>query len=161
SLNAFYALLALLPVTGIPLLIGGVTGSEFWRMSLALVNMLFVSLAVGMFVSALAQSGRAAVFGTFAVLLVLAAGFPAIGELLEAVHLPAPARWIRWASPFSPFYFSMDSAFTRKPAGFWPALVMSNSLAWACLALAGWQLGRHWQDRPAQEGGKGFRVLRD
>src|SRR5262249_2571854 len=68
---------------------------------------------------------------------------------------------IRWASPFSPFYFSMDSAFTRKPAGFWPALVMSNSLAWACLALAGWQLGRHWQDRPAQEGGKGFRVLRD
>src|SRR5438876_918936 len=43
SLNAFYALLALLPLTGLPLLVGGVTGAEFWRMMLALINALFVS----------------------------------------------------------------------------------------------------------------------
>ena len=41
SLPALYGLLALLPLIGIPLLLGGVTGSEFWRMALALVNALF------------------------------------------------------------------------------------------------------------------------
>src|SRR5207302_1134163 len=41
SLNAFYALFALLPLIALPLLMGGVTGAEFWRMTLALVNGLF------------------------------------------------------------------------------------------------------------------------
>ena len=41
SLNAIYGLLAILPITGLPLLMGGVTGGEFWRMNLALLNALF------------------------------------------------------------------------------------------------------------------------
>src|SRR5215469_11630653 len=51
SLNAFYALLALMPMTALPLLLGGVTGAEFWRMALALINALFFSLAAGICVS--------------------------------------------------------------------------------------------------------------
>src|SRR5258705_296998 len=60
SLNSFYGLLALLPIIGMPLLLGGVTGSEFWRMALALVNALFVSLATGIWISALAQDAQRA-----------------------------------------------------------------------------------------------------
>lgn len=41
SLNAFYGLLAAFPVLALPLLLGGVTGAEFWRVALALVNALF------------------------------------------------------------------------------------------------------------------------
>src|SRR5438874_2123824 len=52
SLNAFYGLLALFPVMAIPLLLGGVTGTEFWRVVLVSVNNLLFSLAVGMFCSA-------------------------------------------------------------------------------------------------------------
>src|SRR5436190_15785009 len=37
-LSAFYALLTLLPITGLPLLLGGVTGGEYWRTALALAN---------------------------------------------------------------------------------------------------------------------------
>src|SRR5882757_8578469 len=41
SLNAFYGLMALLPVMAIALLFGGLTGGEFWRMALSLLNALF------------------------------------------------------------------------------------------------------------------------
>src|SRR4051794_36582652 len=51
GLSALYGLVAVLPVTGLPLLLGGVTGGEYWRVSLALVNTLFFALATGILVS--------------------------------------------------------------------------------------------------------------
>jgi len=50
SLHAFYGLLAILPLLALPLLMGGVTLGEFWRVNLVLVTTLFLSLAMGMFV---------------------------------------------------------------------------------------------------------------
>src|SRR5882762_4511324 len=35
SLNSFYGLLAIFPPLALPILLGGVTGSEFWRLALA------------------------------------------------------------------------------------------------------------------------------
>ena len=56
SLNAFYGVLAVVPVLGVPLLMGGVTVGEFGRVALVLVNTLFFSLCVGMFASAISKS---------------------------------------------------------------------------------------------------------
>src|SRR5947209_14959169 len=53
SLNAFYGLIAIFPVLAIPLLMGGVTNGEFWRMALVLANTFLLSLAVGMFMSSI------------------------------------------------------------------------------------------------------------
>src|SRR5205807_7416749 len=53
SLRGFYGLLAVLPILAITLLMGGVTGAQFWKTSLALLNALFCSLAVGLFISAI------------------------------------------------------------------------------------------------------------
>src|SRR5882724_4718130 len=55
SLNSFYGLLSTLPVLALPLLVGGITPVEYWRMVLALVNILFFSLSAGMLVSALCR----------------------------------------------------------------------------------------------------------
>src|SRR5438876_11965208 len=52
SLNSFYGLLAVFPALAIPLLFGGVTVGEFWRMVLLLANTLFFSVTAGLFVSA-------------------------------------------------------------------------------------------------------------
>ena len=52
SLRAFFGLIACLPSFGISLLFGGVTGGEFWRMSLALVITMVYSVAFGILVSA-------------------------------------------------------------------------------------------------------------
>src|SRR5438270_11752646 len=52
SLNSFYGLLAIFPILAISLLVGGVTGTEFWRMVLVSVDNLLFSLALGIFCSA-------------------------------------------------------------------------------------------------------------
>src|SRR5437867_3997592 len=52
SLRGLFALLALFPILAVTLLMGGVTGAQFWRTVFALVNALFISLASGIFVSA-------------------------------------------------------------------------------------------------------------
>src|ERR1041384_3218600 len=44
SLNAIYGLLAIFPVMGVPLLLGGVAPAEFWRVVVVCVNNLFFSL---------------------------------------------------------------------------------------------------------------------
>src|SRR6267154_2528052 len=43
SLRGFYALLAVFPILAITLLLGGVTGEEFWKAMLALINAMLVS----------------------------------------------------------------------------------------------------------------------
>src|SRR5216117_2399029 len=64
SLNSFYSVLAILPPLAIPLLLGGVTPGEFWRMVLLLIATLLFSLSVGMFISATSRDERRAWFGT-------------------------------------------------------------------------------------------------
>ena len=81
SINAFYALLALLPLTGLPLLVGGVTGAEFWRMMLALVNALFFSLALGTCVSAFSRDAHNAMGATLVVVVLIFGGVAALAGL--------------------------------------------------------------------------------
>src|SRR5207237_5759271 len=50
SLNAFYGLVAIFPVLALPLVMGGVTFSEFCRVMLALVNTLLFSLGMVVFI---------------------------------------------------------------------------------------------------------------
>src|SRR5262245_7602422 len=82
SLAVFYCVVAVLPVLAIPLLMGGVAAAEFGRISLVLLNTLFLSLCAGMLASACCRSGRAAIIWTFLLVLLVAAGGPALGLLL-------------------------------------------------------------------------------
>src|SRR5882672_10090756 len=60
SLNAFYSVLAVLPMMAVPLLLGGVGLGEFGRIALVTVNTLFFSLTLGLCMSAVSRSGRKA-----------------------------------------------------------------------------------------------------
>ena len=57
SLRAAQGLVAVFPILGLPLLLGGVTGGEFWRIVLGLANTLFLSLTLGLAGSAVTVSG--------------------------------------------------------------------------------------------------------
>src|SRR5437899_1928441 len=46
SLNAFYGILAIVPMLAIPLLMGGITLGEFGRMAIVTINALFFSLSM-------------------------------------------------------------------------------------------------------------------
>src|SRR5580658_438014 len=73
SIAGFYALVGIFPVLAIPLLTGGITNGEFWRMVLVLVNTFLFSAAIGLFVSAVSRDERKAMGANFALLLWLAA----------------------------------------------------------------------------------------
>jgi ABC-type transport system involved in multi-copper enzyme maturation permease subunit len=145
-LNAFYALLALVPVTGIPLLLGGVTGSEFWRMALALANMLFFSLATGMLISALVKDARHAMSATFGLLFLFVVGLPLAATFLQDPSLAPVLRPLESSSAFYPFYYAMDVAYTGQPDRFWWALAGSNLLAVLFIVAASVVLPRSWQE---------------
>src|SRR6266850_3765995 len=55
SLNAFYGVLAVVPMLGVPLLLGGVAPAEFGRMALVAMDAVFFSVAIGIGISAMSR----------------------------------------------------------------------------------------------------------
>ncbi len=150
SLNAFYAVVAAMPMLAIPLLMGGVTVGEFGRMALVALNTLFGSLALGLGVSALSHSGQTARGLTLLVLLVLAAGFPALGGTLALWGKTRQFTWLLLLpSPGFSYYLALDFAYKLNSEKFWYSVGFFNALGWLALALACAVAPRSWQDRPA------------
>ena len=149
SLNVVYGLIATFPVLALALLIGGVTGGELGRAAIVLTNTLFLSLALGMCVSAHSYDGRVAM----GVALLLVTGLVAL-PWLGVTFGPALAGGFTappW-SPLSPLYgalLSQDSLFAIRANDFYFALVIQHALAWALLIRAGIRLGQAWQEEPA------------
>ena len=148
GLNAFYGLIAIFPVMAIPLLLGGVTAGEFWRISLALANTLFFSLALGLLVSAWSREDRRAMGYTCLLLLltnVILPGFSIIGRRTGSL---VSANAVGWSSPVQAFFAAFESNYMTSSANFWRGLLVTHTLSWAFLAVAAWLLPRNWQDRP-------------
>src|SRR6267142_2773428 len=82
SLRGFYALLAFLPILAITQMMGGVTGAQYWKSTLALVNALFCSLAAGMFISAISRDSQKALTGTLLAMLLLSLGGPIVDGII-------------------------------------------------------------------------------
>jgi hypothetical protein len=61
SLSSVFVVVAVLPVLAFPVLLGGVTGVDYWKTILVLLNTLLLSLSVGVLVSAFSSNERAAV----------------------------------------------------------------------------------------------------
>ena len=150
SLNAFYSVVAVVPVLAIPLLMGGLTPEEFGRMALVAVNTLFFSLALGMAVSSISRSAQKAMALTAVLLVVLTAVLPAFGGVVSAVRRSWNAGYLLFLpSPGFAYYFAWDATYRVQGRLFWYSIVTIQSLSWLCLALASVIAPRSWQDRPA------------
>jgi hypothetical protein len=139
SLRALYALLAVFPVLGITLMMGGVTGAQFWKTTIALTNALFVSLAVGLFVSAVSRDSQKVLGMTLLLLLVLALG----GPLTDSSFGLTPRR-LSLSSPA--FVFGTAESWGRS-SPFWNALLVNQIIGWSLLAVTCWILPRTWQEK--------------
>ena len=153
SLSGFYGVLAVVPMMALPLLLGGVTPSEFWRTALVAVNSLFFSLSVGICVSALCRSARNAMALTLLLILLFAAGFPAVGAWLGFVVRAnqVPVGFLLPSPGFS-YAMAFDSNYSVVPgakSGFWGSLALVHVASWLFLLLASLIAPRSWQDRPA------------
>src|SRR4030095_1269808 len=76
SINSFYGLMAIFPALAIPLILGGLTGGEFWRHVLSLINALFFSLTTGLLVSAISRDERTAWMMTSLIVFILTVAPP-------------------------------------------------------------------------------------
>ena len=140
SLSSFFSLIAMVPALAIPLLLGGVTGAEFWRGVLALLNTLFFTLTTGMFVSSISRHERKAWLGTLGLTLLCVGLLPVLAESLDAGTLPLP-------SPWSAFVNMFESEYTANPDTYWQSNLMLHLLSWLWLGLASFLLPRTWQER--------------
>jgi len=149
SLNAFYGILAIFPVMAIPLLVGGVTLSEFWRIVLVAVNTLFFSLATGMFCSAISRDERRSMIVAFLIVLFFAAGFPFLSLVCHEWRVE---KWIYECllipSPGYAGVMAFEEPFTKATFNHFHASVLfTHLLGWAFLIAASLIVPRTWQDK--------------
>jgi ABC-type transport system involved in cytochrome c biogenesis permease component len=159
SLGAFYGLLAVLPVMGITILLGGVTAGEYARVTLLLVVCLASTLSLGLFASTCAGGSRNAGMLAFLFAVLLVAFFPLLGPsldwALERAHWQVENTdvWSRRLSSISPFgalQLSMDAGYKLKPGGYWATIGVTAAAGIAAILASSWRLPRVWQDKPLQ-----------
>jgi ABC-type transport system involved in multi-copper enzyme maturation permease subunit len=148
SLNTFYGLLAAFPVLAIPLLMGGVSSGEFWRVSLVATNLLFFSLAIGMFTSAICRDERKAMSLAFLLILFILAATPLVelGLNIADHNRPGTTVWLM-PSPAFACFTAFGSRLGFKAQDFWPTVLMTHVYGWLFLALASAIVPRSWQDK--------------
>jgi hypothetical protein len=154
SLNAFYGILALFPVMAIPLLVGGVTLAEFWRVVLVALNTLFFSLAVGMFCSSISRDERRAMVVALLLVLFFAGGFPLLSL---ACHEWRPAwplyKYLLVPSPGYAAVMAFDEPIRASVFNyFYYSVAFTHVLGWALLIAASLIVPRTWQDKALTAG---------
>ena len=149
SLRCVFGLVAIFPVLAVTQLMGGVEVTQFWKTLLALVNALFVSLAGGLFVSAISRDSQKALGGTLLLLALLVFGGPIADAARAAIekHTFRPGF-----SLASPAYVFLTASRGRDPS-FWSGLVANQVVGWALLGLACALVPRTWQQRRTKTAG--------
>jgi alpha-tubulin suppressor-like RCC1 family protein len=119
------------------------TSGEFWRMVLVLLNTFFLSLAIGMFASAVSREYRAAMAMNF-FLALLVMGVPAGCGLVLKLSVP----WLFYSCPVFSFLGCSAGSHPGTAQDFWWSLAVSHGLAWMLALLACWIVPRTWGDKP-------------
>jgi ABC-type transport system involved in multi-copper enzyme maturation permease subunit len=142
-LRCFYALLAVFPVLAVTLLLGGVTGAQFYKTMLALVNTLFCSLAAGLFVSVLSRDSQKAMGASFVLLILLAFG----GSWADSLFLKASGRTSNPCFALCSPYYVFREAGAWGMNHYWRGLAISNAVGWFLLAATCVLVPRTWQEQ--------------
>ncbi len=160
SLNAFYSLLAILPVMALPLLMGSVSLAEFGRMTLVLLVTLFFSLSAGICSSSLLRKeGNVAGF-CFLMIFCFVIGAPVAGLLWQEFVTKSSRDPLAFFLPSPGFAFGMASsgfATAKNAPQFWWSLITIHAMSWLFLLVALIATPRSWKDSPLEIAPKGWR----
>lgn len=148
SVNWFFGLLAIFPILALSLLMGGVAPGEFWRTILALTNLLFYSLALGMLVSSFMSSERKAA-GLTITLLILLLWLPSslAAEIRTSTGVPELSAWLVLPDVTRPLHYAGDNFGGRNAGFYWESLGVSHAVGWLYLLLASLIVPRTWQQQ--------------
>ena len=148
SLNSIFGLLAVLPMIGLSLLVGGVTGNEFARLILVLIATLFWSLSIGLAASATSSEARHGMGRCLLVLVLLGGILPALWWCARSIGVPRPTSVLLLPSPCYAMLKAFESSFaTRSGASeFWKCIGTVAGTGLLALVTAMFWVPRSWQD---------------
>ena len=141
SLNSLYSLMAVVPALGVPLLLGGVTAGEFWRLVLSLFVSLFLSLAVGTVVSVVSESMIAAYSRSFALLLLFGVLLPLADLALKEAGMDLGLSVI---TPTGMLMTLGGDVYEVHPGLYWGSLAFTMSSGLVLLVIACRALPYFW-----------------
>jgi hypothetical protein len=149
SLHSIYGLLAVLPLLALPLLMGGVTSGEFWRVTLVLLLTLYLTLSIGMLVSAFARETRQAMLATLLIILTLSGLLPLSWWIQDACFPGSQSDCLFWPSPAYLYVRAFDNywRFGYGAPQFWYSFVTIFILATGALLVACFYLPQVWQEK--------------
>ncbi len=163
ALNASYSLLSVLPVLGLVVLLGGVTGGELLRIGMALGSALGLSLACGIWASTRSSDGMASILRAFGLLLLVTVA-PVASDLalLSAASIKAlPGTSLAGlASPAISLALVKDATAGTAGARFWWSQLVQWTVTGAILVHAAWHLRRSWRRADAVQAVKPGKAAR-
>jgi ABC-type Na+ efflux pump permease subunit len=146
SLSLLYGILALVPLFGLAISLGGVTVGEFARVTLVLINSLWLALSVGMWVSARSHNDQKAVWTT-AVMVSLLAGFTFLIDLaLSWGQYRLAGGLFSMLSPAFACSMAFDANYGSSPARFWFSAGLTHLAAWGLLIAASRSVAHRWHE---------------
>lgn len=135
SIPSFFALATIVPILGIPFLLGGVSGAEMARTALALLNALWFSVTAGLFASTLAKDDRVTRLITFGIVMGAAAVLPVF------FHVTQGSAFWTWDA-------ARDTKYRTIAQDFWTAMAVQFALSCVWVSLAAWRARAVWQENP-------------
>ncbi|HVM48458.1 MAG TPA: ABC transporter permease subunit [Candidatus Acidoferrum sp.] len=152
GLTCFILLLACSPVLMFTVLVGGVTGGEAAMTGIGLLNTLFVSLAAGLWMSAVFRERRHAMGATLALIVALTFVPEVMGESWSSARVPfmrlfALVGWISAAR--SPIVFGTVVQVLGLFNSFFVCwFIVTHVIGWLILWQAARSLAANWRDEP-------------
>ncbi len=152
ALNAFYWLLAIIPVLAMPMLIGGVTFGEVARVSLALFNLLFFTMAVGTWTSVRSVEVYRSLLLAGGLLVLFCIVIPLWFSITNTGG--SQSFWaIITCSPTLTLFSSSSAKYGMVPVVYWYSFLSAQLLGWCFLALAIWKVPHVWRESAKETGG--------
>jgi hypothetical protein len=145
-------------VLGLAVLVGGVTGREFWRLSLVFIVTLFFSLGAGMFASSVTREARQSIARSFVIVLLIGGVPPLLWWLNGIVGSGAGVDWVLVPSPAYAYWKAFETQYWpgSGPSAYWLSVGTVFSLGLVGIVLATLILPRTWQEKypatPAKPG---------
>ncbi len=145
GIGALGAVLSVFPLMAIAFVLGGITGGEFARTSLALLNLAWVYLALGLAMSARTSDASRALFASLAWGTLLGVALPVGEEISRQWSLPETSQNLFHASPVSALKAARENAYQLDRMGFWVSLAGSHFIGWCFLGFAARRSLRLWR----------------
>lgn len=147
SMVGVQGFLAVLPILALPMLFGGTSGDEFWRMSLALLSVLAGSLCLGLMISGFCTRHQTAVGMTLLATLgrVIVCFLVEMGRRARIEgKFPPDDHGFGWGSPLASLGGSLDKSFKTVGGAnlYWWSIWLEWGLALVSLIVCAWWTSR-------------------